>query len=60
MPITFADREHGASKMTGRIVFEALLRVTTWGAARLALRVSRRWRLGGPNTTYVDVKSPAD
>ena len=32
MPITFADRELGESKMSGNIVREALLRVTVWGA----------------------------
>ncbi|HEY2766157.1 MAG TPA: polyprenol monophosphomannose synthase [Pseudonocardiaceae bacterium] len=31
VPITFTDREQGRSKMTGGIVREALLRVTTWG-----------------------------
>jgi dolichol-phosphate mannosyltransferase len=37
VPITFAERERGESKMSGNIVREALLRVTEWGAAhRLA------------------------
>ena len=37
VPITFAERERGESKMSGDIVREALLRVTEWGAAhRLA------------------------
>ncbi|HEX6500491.1 MAG TPA: polyprenol monophosphomannose synthase [Micromonosporaceae bacterium] len=37
VPITFADRERGASKMSSAIVREALVRVTVWGAqARLA------------------------
>ncbi|GAA5008093.1 polyprenol monophosphomannose synthase [Kitasatospora paranensis] len=31
VPITFVEREHGASKMSRNIVFEALLRVTGWG-----------------------------
>jgi dolichol-phosphate mannosyltransferase len=31
VPITFADREHGQSKMSGSIVREALWRVTLWG-----------------------------
>ncbi|MCX7522917.1 polyprenol monophosphomannose synthase [Microbacterium sp. STN6] len=31
VPITFVEREHGRSKMTLRIVAEALLRVTAWG-----------------------------
>jgi dolichol-phosphate mannosyltransferase len=33
VPITFAEREIGESKMSGNIVREALLRVTEWGAA---------------------------
>lgn len=32
VPITFADRERGESKMSGAIVREALWRVTQWGA----------------------------
>lgn len=37
VPITFTERERGASKMSSGIVAEALWRVTRWGAAR-ALR----------------------
>ncbi|MDQ1733234.1 MAG: dolichol-phosphate mannosyltransferase [Pseudonocardiales bacterium] len=33
VPITFAERERGESKMSGNIVREALIRVTEWGAA---------------------------
>jgi dolichol-phosphate mannosyltransferase len=33
VPIRFAERERGESKMSGSIVREALLRVTQWGAA---------------------------
>jgi dolichol-phosphate mannosyltransferase len=37
VPITFAERERGASKMSSAIVREALWRVTVWGTkARLA------------------------
>jgi dolichol-phosphate mannosyltransferase len=37
VPITFVERERGASKMSSAIVGEALWRVTAWGAqARLA------------------------
>lgn len=49
VPITFADREHGVSKMSGSIVKEALWRVTGWGlqarynAMRRALRPADRW-----------------
>jgi glycosyltransferase involved in cell wall biosynthesis len=38
VPITFADREHGQSKMSGRIIVEALALVTRWGVRR---RLSR-------------------
>jgi dolichol-phosphate mannosyltransferase len=49
VPITFAEREHGASKMSGSIVKEALWRVTVWGARsrrdslRRAMRPTDRW-----------------
>ena len=46
VPITFTERVHGASKMSGNIFKEQLLRVTTWGltARRDALldRLGRR------------------
>jgi dolichol-phosphate mannosyltransferase len=44
VPITFVEREFGASKMSGQIVVEALWRVTVWGlASRLGwLRRRRR------------------
>jgi dolichol-phosphate mannosyltransferase len=34
VPITFVEREHGTSKMSGGIVREALWRVTVWGIRR--------------------------
>lgn len=37
-PIEFVERQHGSSKMTPRIVLEAMLRVTVWG---LQLRLAR-------------------
>jgi len=40
VPITFADRQRGTSKMNGAIVREAITRVTRWGLA------SRRAQLG--------------
>ncbi len=48
VPITFAEREIGTSKMTGSIVREAFWRVTEWGvASRLdALRSMRPARRG--------------
>lgn len=42
VPIVFVEREHGASKMTGGIVAEAMLRVTRWGLAALPQRFRRR------------------
>ncbi|MCW2497682.1 polyprenol monophosphomannose synthase [Jatrophihabitans sp.] len=48
VPITFAERELGESKMTGAIVREAFVRVTEWGAQhrgrqlRATLRGGRR------------------
>jgi dolichol-phosphate mannosyltransferase len=38
VPITFVERERGASKMNGSIVGEALWSVTRWGAERLLRR----------------------
>jgi len=38
VPITFVERERGASKMSSAIVREALWRVTVWGARRLLPR----------------------
>ena len=42
VPITFVEREAGVSKMSGRIVREALLNVTRWGAAHRWAQVSGR------------------
>jgi len=39
VPITFAERERGESKMSGNIVREALLRVTEWGVAHRAAQL---------------------
>jgi dolichol-phosphate mannosyltransferase len=35
VPITFVERERGASKMSRAVVAEAFWRVTVWGIARL-------------------------
>jgi len=43
VPITFVERERGASKMSRKIVLEALWRVTGWGIAA-RLRPARRGR----------------
>jgi dolichol-phosphate mannosyltransferase len=45
VPITFAERERGASKMSSSIVIEALMKVTVWGAqarAESLRRLARR------------------
>jgi dolichol-phosphate mannosyltransferase len=46
VPITFADRERGESKMSGAIVREALWRVTQWGARHRVDQVRRAFRRG--------------
>ena len=40
-PITFKERETGSSKMSSRIVIEAMWRVTIWGFQRIFTRNSR-------------------
>jgi dolichol-phosphate mannosyltransferase len=40
-PITFNDRERGASKMSAFVIAESMLRVTWWGTQ---LRVRQRWQ----------------
>ena len=44
VPITFVERELGASKMNGAIVRESLWRVTTWGARRRMNQLRQRLR----------------
>jgi dolichol-phosphate mannosyltransferase len=41
VPITFTDREHGTSKMSGQIVIEAMALVTWWGVRDRILRRGR-------------------
>lgn len=41
VPITFREREQGASKMSKQIVFEAMLLVTLWGLKRLLVTSSQ-------------------
>ncbi len=41
VPITFVEREYGDSKMSQKIVAEALLRTTVWGIAHRATQVRR-------------------
>jgi dolichol-phosphate mannosyltransferase len=42
VPITFTERERGASKMSGAIVVEAFWRVACWGADRVLHRSKER------------------
>ena len=41
VPITFVERVHGESKMSGAIVREALTKVTRWGVTHRAAQVRR-------------------
>lgn len=41
VPITFVERDLGASKMSGGIIREALTKVTVWGTQRLWRKVTR-------------------
>jgi dolichol-phosphate mannosyltransferase len=43
LPISFRDRVRGTSKMSGRIVVEAMLLVTWWGIRDRLLRRPPRW-----------------
>ncbi|KHL00338.1 polyprenol monophosphomannose synthase [Sinomonas humi] len=42
VPVTFVERELGASKMSGNIVVEAMLNVTKWGLSDRWKRVTHR------------------
>ncbi|TDK28020.1 polyprenol monophosphomannose synthase [Arthrobacter crusticola] len=42
VPITFVERELGASKMSGNIVLEAIVNVTRWGLAARWRKLTRR------------------
>jgi len=44
VPIRFVDRTLGESKMSGRIVIEALVLVTRWGALRARSKLRDRGR----------------
>lgn len=44
VPVTFVERQRGASKMTSGIVLEALWRVTVWGVQRRLSRLQRSRR----------------
>jgi dolichol-phosphate mannosyltransferase len=55
VPITFVEREHGASKMSNSIILEAFWRVAQWGTARrigqLRSRAATRGRSAGNRQT---------
>jgi dolichol-phosphate mannosyltransferase len=44
VPITFIEREHGASKMSNSIILEAFWRVAQWGTARRVRQLRSRRR----------------
>jgi dolichol-phosphate mannosyltransferase len=48
VPITFVERELGASKMSRSIVAEALVRVTRWGIERRLARLTGRTAASSP------------
>jgi dolichol-phosphate mannosyltransferase len=53
VPITFTERERGASKMSGNIFKEQLLRVTVWGVqARADSLLGRLGRRPRPGSTW--------
>ena len=53
VPITFTERERGASKMSGNIFKEQLLRVTVWGVqARKDSLLGRLGRRPRPGSTW--------
>jgi dolichol-phosphate mannosyltransferase len=49
VPITFADRVRGTSKMSGSIVVEAMWLVTKWGIRDRVLRRPPTWRAPTPS-----------
>jgi dolichol-phosphate mannosyltransferase len=42
VPITFVEREHGASKMSNSIIMEAFWRVAQWGTSRRLRQLRKR------------------
>jgi dolichol-phosphate mannosyltransferase len=51
VPIVFSDRQRGTSKMSSRIVVEALLLVTWWGLRDRVLRPLQGWARRTPPVT---------
>lgn len=56
VPITFVERVHGVSKMTGGIAGEAMLRVTIWGLRQLVGRLRGRVPLDSPQRMPVEAE----
>jgi dolichol-phosphate mannosyltransferase len=56
VPITFVEREFGVSKMSSRIVREAILNVTLWGLEALPSRIRAALH---PALRAVDHRDPA-
>ncbi|GAB3839534.1 polyprenol monophosphomannose synthase [Dactylosporangium cerinum] len=56
VPITFAERQRGHSKMSSSIVREALLRVTVWGASARWEALRRGVAGGGPRDARADAR----
>ena len=50
VPITFVERQLGQSKMSGRIVVEALVKTTAWGLKYRAGQVMAWLRTGSPTS----------
>ena len=42
VPITFVEREVGASKMTGNIIFDSMRKVTTWGVSNRVNKLKKK------------------
>ena len=51
VPITFVERERGDSKMSQRIVVEALIRTTLWGIEHRAKQLRRKATQRSPEVT---------
>ena len=56
VPITFAARQRGHSKMSSSIVREALWRVTVWGASARWQALRRAVAGGGPRDARADAR----
>lgn len=59
-PITFHERQRGTSKMDSRVVSEALIQVTRWGARHRAHQLRNFWARVSPNTRDQGVEQVAE